>query len=213
MTSTILTMANGRGIDLLNPKVTDIDFVVIGEHLAKDNRYCGATKGIVYSVAEHTVRGVQAIIAATGDRTVAAYFACHDMPEGYLGDDTTPKKRAIGAVAQENFGALAAQITKTFDLLTERFDIVIHEAAGLPWPPTVSQINQVKHWDRVMLATEWRDLMRCPPPMDFGVEPLLEEIVPEINWQRASSAFRYTCELLLPRYWMHQEMIRARDLP
>lgn len=209
--STILTMSNGKGIDLLNPKVTDIDFLVIAEHLAKDNRYCGATKGLVYSVAEHSVRCADAALRQTDDARLAAYLLCHDMHEAYLGDDTTPKKRAIGAVAESNFGALADHIVKTFDLLTYKFDVAIHEAAGLSWPPRGDMQKQIKHWDKCLLATEWRDLMRCPAPYDFKVDPLFETIMPMPDWKHAADLFFDRCLTLLPGLHVHQQLIRRGE--
>ncbi len=37
-TNCLLTLSNGRHIDLLNPRASDIDFGSISEHLAKENR-------------------------------------------------------------------------------------------------------------------------------------------------------------------------------
>lgn len=41
--ATILTLANGRGIDLLYPKVSDVHWPSYAEALAKENRYNGHT--------------------------------------------------------------------------------------------------------------------------------------------------------------------------
>ena len=72
--ATVLTLSNGKGLDLLNPRAEDIDFAVIAEHLAKENRYNGATKNRCYSVAEHSVRCAMAALNACGDRRLAAYL-------------------------------------------------------------------------------------------------------------------------------------------
>jgi hypothetical protein len=101
--ATILTLANGKGIDLLDPKPEDIDFDAIAQHLAKEKRYNGATPGLEYSVAEHCARGASAILTATGNTTLAAYFLLHDAHEHTLKDDTTPKKRAIAELAPGAF--------------------------------------------------------------------------------------------------------------
>jgi len=201
MTGTILTLANGRGIDLLAPKASDIDFAVIAEHLAKENRYNGATPNRVYSVAEHSSRGAEAIFDATGDRLLSAYFQIHDAPEAFLKDDTTPKKRALTATAM-SFGVLADTITQSFDLLTERFDAAIHEAAGLPWPPTPDMQAQIKHWDLTMFVTEWRDLMGDHIHPHWGpyehIVPLPERIIPWCGWTSAYAQFVRGCHELLP---------------
>ena len=195
--ATTLTCANGRNIDLLNPSIDDVDFAVICEHLAKATRYCGATPGRVFGVAQHSSNGATAILRATGDRRLAAYFLCHDMHEGLLGDDTTPKKRALSAIMRR-FGVLAPVIAQAFDLLTDQIDAAIHTRAGLPWPPTPEMQAAIKHWDRVMLASEWRDLMPFPAPYDFGVEPDSAPIVPHTDWVDAANEMHALCINLLP---------------
>lgn len=212
MTPTILTMSNGKGIDLLNPKVSDIDFLVIAEHLAKDNRYCGATKGLVYSVAEHSVRGADSILRSTNDGVLAGYFLCHDMHEAYLGDDTTPKKRALGELAAREFGVLSEEIMSAFDMLTNKFDVVIHEAAGLSWPPPLMMRAAIKQWDRHMLATEWRDLMRLPLPDGYeDAAPLPDQIEPMPDWMDAACEFSLRCQAILPGLHVHQELMRRGE--
>lgn len=198
---TILTLANGKGIDLLAPRAEDIDFAVIAEHLAKENRYNGATRGKVYSVAEHCVRGTDAIMTATGDPELAAYFLLHDAHEAFLKDDTTPKKRALAMIAYESFGVIAGQIMETFDLLTARIDTAVHQAAGLQWPPSSDLQAKIKHWDLRMFVTEWRDLMGSQEHPDWApyakVEPLEAKIVPW-HWRDAENAFHDACTDLWP---------------
>ncbi len=189
---TILTLANRRGINLLGPKPEDIDFHVIAEHLAKENRYNGATPDVCYSVAEHSVRGATAILGETGDRELAAYFLLHDGHEAFMKDDTTPKKRAIAAIANENFGVLAGDIMQAFDILTDRFDAAIHARAGLAWPPTAERKAGIKYWDLRMFVTEWRDLMGNQPHPDWskyqGIPPL-DEVITPWPWEKARGAF------------------------
>lgn len=192
---TVLTTASARNVDLMLP--TGIDLADIAEHLSKINRYNGATPGVTYSVAEHSVRCADAAMKATGDTLLAAYLLCHDMHEAYLGDDTTPKKRALDATAAKYFGILGDAITKAFGKLTDELDVVIHDAAGLTWPTHSGLQTAVKRWDTILLATEWRDLMRCPPPYDFGQDPLPDTIEPW-PWDRARDTFMCRCFTLLP---------------
>lgn len=177
MTATGLTTTSGRLVDLLAPCAADVCFGDIAEQLAKENRFNGATPGVVYSVAEHLVRGSDAARDATASDLVAAYVLAHDFHEAFLKDDTTPKKRALAAVAAQ-FGGLAETILAAFASLTDRWDVAIHQAAGLPWPAEPGILASVHHFDRQMLATEWRDLMTGPPPYDFGVAPLAGTIAP-----------------------------------
>lgn len=199
--ATILTLANLQGIDLRNPRACDIDFDSFAEHLAKENRFNGATPGLVYSVAEHLCRGVDAILAATGDETLAAYFSLHDGHEAVLKDLTTPLKRAIAEECKEKFGVLAEHVLCAINNLEYRHDVAIHEAAGLPWPMDTAMQIKVKHWDLVMFVTEWRDLMqgaKHPRPQDYeGLDPLRDAIIPW-HWQTAKRALKIRWKRLLP---------------
>lgn len=195
--TTTLTCADGRNFDLLNPSVQDVSFTVICEHLAKANRYGGATPGLVYSVAQHSVLCAQAALEATGDHQLAAYLLCHDMHEAYLGDDTTPKKRALSAIMTK-FGVLSSAIADSFAMLTDRIDVAIHDRAGLAWPPTPSVVAEIHKWDRILLATEWRDLMNFPAPYDFGQHPLPDVVVPNRSWRYSAGQMQALCCSLLP---------------
>lgn len=200
---TILSLADGRNIDLVNPTAADYTPLTwAAEHLAKENRYNGATPGICYSVAQHLAEGCLAILDETQDRTLAAYFSLHDVPEAVLKDDTTPKKRAIATIAEEQFGVLAPRVLAAFDELTERHDRAVHEAAGLAWPPPPEIASAIKHYDRVMLVTEWRDVMPGAflPNADAysDATPLRRKLRVAKSWGRAESALLEAWCSLLP---------------
>ncbi len=198
---TILTLANGKGIDLLNPRPEDVDWDAYAEHLAKENRYNGATPGIEYSVAEHLSRGMDAALAAGESPQTVAYFGLHDAPEGVLKDDTTPKKHAIAELIERRCGILSADILKVLGELTEIHDIAIHAAAGLPWPMPAAVQVRVKHWDLVMFVTEWRDVMRDAPHPNWApyqqLQPLTERISP-MDWNTAKRALLRRWRQYLP---------------
>ncbi len=199
--ATILTMANGKGIDLTDPKASDIDFAVIAEHLAKEKRYNGATPGIQYPVAQHCVIGADAAFADTNDIELAGYFLLHDGKEALIKDDTTPKKRALAEIANEHFGILSSEIMGAFEVLEDRADAAIHAAAGLVWPPTPAMKAAIKSYDLVMFVTEWRDLMRGihHPNWDEyrNIAPLPNTISPW-GWRQSAHSFRNRCKLYLP---------------
>lgn len=201
--ATILTMANGKGIDLTNPQASDIDFAVIAEHLAKEKRYNGATPGIQYPVAQHCVIGADAAFADTNDIELAGYFLLHDGAEAFLKDDTTPKKKALAEIAAKEFGVLAEEILGAFEMMTDRFDAAIHEAAGLTWPPSESMKAAIKAYDLTMFVTEWRDLMGSIHHPNWepyrGIAPLPKTITPW-GWSQSASAFRNRCKLYLPTF-------------
>ena len=199
---TILTLADGRNVDLLAPKPSDflpLDWAA--EHLAKENRYNGATPGVAYSVASHLCNCADAALAIYGDRKVAAYVSLHDVHEALLKDDTTPKKRAIAAVAEARFGVLARQILDVFDELTDRHDRALHEAVGLSWPPTPEMSAAIKRIDRILLITEWRDLMGGVPLPNAeaysDIEPLRVRIEP-LSWRTAADGLKRRWSALLP---------------
>lgn len=201
--ATVLTMANGKGIDLTDPKPDDIDFSVIAEHLAKENRYNGATPRQKYTVAQHCVIGADQAFEDTGNAELAGYFLLHDGHEAFLKDDTTPKKRALAEVAAHEFGVLAEEILSAFDMLVERFDVAIHAAAGLDWPPPPAIKGAVKAYDLMMFVTEWRDLMRGVPHPDWEpyrhIDPIPREIVPW-SWHQSAKAYEARCRLYLPAF-------------
>lgn len=200
--ATILTLANGKGIDLLDPKPEDIDFNVIAEHLAKEKRFNGATPGAEYSVAEHCCRGADAIMKATGDSTLAAYFLLHDAHEATLKDLTTPLKAAVAEIARAYYEAVPADIINSFDILEHRADASILDAAGLQWPIPKELRTQVKHWDIAMFVTEWRDLMRDIEHPNWGpykdIAPLPERILLPWPWEVARKQYLARCMKLLP---------------
>ena len=199
--ATILTLCNGRGIDLLAPLASDIDFDSYAEQLAKEKRYNGATPGEEYSVAEHLCRGGDAILIRTADEILAAEFLIHDGPEGVLKDDTTPKKHAIAEMIERRCGVLAPKILECFAELTDIHDRAIHEAAGLAWPMPPHIAAEVKRMDLIMFVTEWRDLMGDRPHPNWapysGIQPLADRIVPW-RWETAKRGLLDRWQRLLP---------------
>jgi hypothetical protein len=212
--ATILTLANGKGVDLLAPRLETSDFEALAEQLAKEKRFNGATFNAEYSVAEHCCLGADAILARTprpataearvGNKIVAAYFLLHDMHEALWKDDTTPKKRALAEFAQRRFGILADNILAAFDLAVEQLDAAIHEAAGLPWPPPAMVRDLIKQWDKVMFVTEWRDLMCGRTHPDWApyadVNPLKHKLFAPWPWRVAKIGWLRRAHRLLPAF-------------
>ena len=200
---TILTLANGCDIDLENPVADNYrDLAWAAEHLAKENRYNGATPGVCYSVAQHMCECVTSAMAQTGDRELAAYLSLHDVHEAVLKDDTTPKKNTFAAIAEKKFGVLASQVMEAFADLTDRHDRAIHEAAGLAWPPSPEMAARIKHFDRVLLVTDWRDLMRGATLANAqayaDVSPLQRTIVPHKKWESSAALLCLAWRRYLP---------------
>jgi hypothetical protein len=199
--ATILTMANGKGIDLDNVRAEDIVLSVLAEHVAKENRFNGATPGIVYPVTQHLCLGTDAILRDGGTETEAAYFHLHDVQEGIWKDDPTPKKRTLAERIQRRCGVLADDILKVMAEIVDEHDAAIHQAAGLPWPMSEEIARVVKLYDIKMFVTEWRDLMGGIPHPDWspyaGVEPL-DAIIRPWGWEFSMHEWLVRAERLLP---------------
>lgn len=198
----ILTMANGKAMNLRFPTPADYaDRAWVAEHLAKIKRYNGATPGVEYSVAQHVVLGVDAAMVIYGDPLVAAYFSVHDDEEAPLGDDTTPKKNAFAEEAHDMLGVLASDVQKVYGAIAERHNVALHAAAGLQWPPPPGIAEKVKYIDRVMLKTEWRDLMKgfdLPMAADYAEIERLPDLIMPWRWNVAMFELQQRWGLYLP---------------
>lgn len=191
--NSVLTLANGAGMDLRFPTPADYaDPDWVAEHLAKEKRYSGATVGVEYSVAQHVCHCCDAAMEIYGDPLIAKYALKHDDEEAALKDDTTPKKRALDEEAAEMLGCLAGDVLKVFRAITDRHNVAIHAAVGLPWPMTTEIAQKVKMIDLTLFVTEWRDLMT-----DFvhpnwapysGIQPLSAKIIPW-DWKTAKHQY------------------------
>lgn len=202
---TILTMSNGKGIDLLDPRPSQIDFASVAEHLAKEKRFNGATPDVEYSVAQHSFLGADAILKAGGyaAESVAAFFLLHDAHEAFVKDLTTPLKHAVAHIAHAYYEAVPADVINSFDTLEQRIDAAIFEAAGLSWPMPQQIKPEVKRFDLIMFVTEWRDLMHDIPHPNWapysGIKPLKARIEP-MAWPQARAGWLLRAHRLLPCY-------------
>lgn len=198
---TILTLSNGKGIDLLNPRPEDIDWPSLAEHLGKETRYNGATPDVQYSVAQHSYLGSDAILVDGGTPTEAAYFLLHDAHEALLKDVTTPLKEALSDIAAAYYDIPADNVMSSFDILEHRADCAIFNAAGLKWPMLEDLRSRVKKYDLIMFVTEWRDLMHDVPHPNWapysGIKPLVDRIDP-LPWAQARAGWMLRAKRLLP---------------
>ena len=115
-----------------------------------------------YSVAEHSVRVMDAVILWTGGTKPGAVLAAllHDASEAYLIDVPRPLKRYL-----RDYGPIEHALS---DVVFDRFD-VSHEYRHHPL---------IKVADNVLLATEKRDLM---PSRSAEWAPLPEPLATTIS--------------------------------
>lgn len=167
MTAHCITTSTGMVIDLLQPQAAQIDFAsTVAPVLARTARFGGHLPAGAYSVAQHCVLGVRAIIAETGDIELARAFLLHDAHEAYLQDMIRPVQSALAAVISKqlmqhglNFEIASRALPEALEALKGRADAAIYAAAGVEWPLPRRVREGVKLWDNRMLVAEARQLM------------------------------------------------------
>jgi 5'-deoxynucleotidase YfbR-like HD superfamily hydrolase len=147
--------ASGKLVDLLDPNPHDIVIEDIAHHLARLNRFGGAT---AYTVAQHSVL----VSRLCTKRPLAALL--HDAHEAYLGDWIQPVQAALRVLGAG----------EPLDELRRRIDEAV--AIAFKLDPADFHCPEIKQADRTLLATEFRDLMRhtesgLPPPLKDPVQP------------------------------------------
>lgn len=120
----------------LDPRPGDVDIEDIAWSLARICRFNGHLRCPLYSVAQHSVMCSRIV-----PKRYALEAELHDAPENIAGDCITPIKLLIAHVYEPIHDTI-------MDAVSERF--------GLRW--TAECRRQVKRADRIMLATETRDL-------------------------------------------------------
>lgn len=185
----------GRAVSLLDPRPDDIDIINdIAPALGRICRFNGHAAFGFYSVAQHSVIGARQMYLETQDRNLAAAFLLHDAHEAYLGDITTPVKRAV------------CDPERLF-MCASAMDRAIFAAAGLPvdrgYCAGDLTRDAVHLMDRRMLAAERRRLLRAAPQPwgDEGAQlqdvPLLR-ISTLLNPSDAATDFWQACRNFLP---------------
>lgn len=156
----------GNLFDFLKPKAEAVDIEDIAHALSNICRYNGHTKQF-YSVAEHCVR---ASFIPIGNPLINLL---HDSAEAYIGDIPTPQKKKL---------CWSGDNTKIFIQVIE---IWVLKAIGykLGIQELHLKVGSVgtKKVDRIMLATEVRDLMGDSTSFQQWikeVEPLAHKIEP-----------------------------------
>ena len=141
----------GKYVNPLNLNYDDIDIMDIAHHLSLLCRFNGACNEF-YSVAQHSV--YVASLVPEKDKLAAML---HDAHEAYFGDIIRPLKIAIPELAKIE-KRIAARILAKF------------ECFGADWVA-------IKEADTIMLATEFRDLMKktdglsLPEPRKKPINP------------------------------------------
>lgn len=163
MSANIVTYT-GRIFDLLNPKPEMVCIEDIAHSLAYQCRYMGHAK-FFYSVAQHCV-----LMAKNRDLPGdPLQKLLHDAAEAYIGDLISPWKKLLWA----------STWTGNFLVSVREFEQRIQEVIGEALGVYLTLSAEVKKSDKIMIATEIRDLMpKMPSDYDWGVD--LSSVVKEI---------------------------------
>ena len=159
-------------LDLARPDPADVDFRDVALGLARCARWAGQTRRR-YSVAEHSLRVAQVARETLPEARLAALL--HDAHEAYLGDWSTPLKRALADLSEDGREALRRMEEKVWGAIWTR----VITTPGARWNHASAQIDEtVKHADLVLLATEARDLLSWGPVDDWT-----RDLPPALNMQ------------------------------
>lgn len=150
---------DGHYLNLLEPCGTAINIDGIAHALSNLCRFTGHVREF-YSVAQHSL-----MVSLIVPDDVAREGLLHDAQEAYIGDVSTPLKRLL----------------PRYEEIEKNLERVIAGRFGLDWSPNTRGL--VKKADRVMLATERRDLMDAMEgdgEWNFlsGIEPLFQAVRP-----------------------------------
>ena len=177
LTKPYIRTASGLDVTLALPTAEALHVRDIAAHLAKINRFNGATQ-TPYSVAQHSLLVAELLQRRKLRAPVVLWGLLHDAHEAWLGDIATPVKRAL-------FGPATEPVASPFDDLACRFDEVLRAKFHITL--TTLELREVRVADVTALATEWRDLMQGPCPL--AAVPTHSFTVRPLPWHRAEEAF------------------------
>jgi len=163
---TFIVTFSGKQFELLNPTPERVDIRDIAHALSRVCRFNGHTREH-YSVAQHCV-----LVSRNVPAHLRLEALLHDAAEAYIGDVTSPLKRALG---------------EGYKMIERRVERAVADHFGIDW----KMAPEVKLADLRALATERRDLLAYHPsewPMLEGIEAFEETIEP-MTCDRAESAF------------------------
>lgn len=168
---------SGKMVSLTNPKPEQIDIHDMVYSLCRINRFNGHTKGIPYSVANHSWFAAMQVERERGSAEEILAVLLHDAHEYVTGDITTPVASAIFRIDGPFSSA-----DRSIKALKDGVDDAIWAKLGLSVLPRKHGIL-VSTADARTLETERRDLLNTPErPSAWGrrakVSPFPDEIVP-----------------------------------
>lgn len=167
---TIMQTSKQGCFNINAPVAEAVEKTVVAHHLARINRWAGATV-YPWSVAAHSLLVAALMAEDKQPARVRLLGLLHDAHEAYTGDLSTPFQQALEA---ECPGAQAA-----IKRIQARHDRVIFPAFGLDPMPSEAERAICKSYDLLALGIEARDLLKGGPL------PALEDYLDRVagNWR------------------------------
>lgn len=166
--------ASGGKFHLLNPNPAEVDIKDIAEALAKYSRFGGHTQNFFYSIAQHNCLLMDLLPVAA-----KPYGLLHDAYTAYTGELIKPVQALLDVKAGHDI----------WSIVTADIKRVTHEAFGLQWPPHHAVQNMVRDADRIMLATERRDILADGPNWEIPLPAPDKKTIRAWTWVEAHSNF------------------------
>ena len=171
---------SGVAFELLSPTASRVRLVDIAHSLSRLARFNGHTTGALpWSVAQHSLLA-ESLLPEGESPDTKLHALLHDAHEAYVGDITSPVRRALQASMPEG---------KRCDPLRSLcfgIDNAVWQAFEL-YPPDQAQVKAIREVDFLVLRIE-KEALLAPEPRDWGLEwpdlpypvPKLEPIEPDV---------------------------------
>jgi hypothetical protein len=161
---------------VLDPRAKDIEIEDIAHALANKCRFTGHCK-VFYSVAEHSYRLVD-LLCEQGQREprILLQGLLHDAAEAYVTDVAKPLKECL-QMAGNPFSQVENRVLA---VILDRYNCL---------EPVCLLHEQVHTADKLMVCTEFRDLMRGPGREQYTRDAVGPEIWPWQGPHVAEAAF------------------------
>lgn len=169
--------------DLARLGSTDIDLTAIAEQLAKLPRYNGATPGLVWDVASHSMLAMELARNHMADYATMAQVLLHDVHEFILGDRTRPVERWLAWWRARETNTADRHRCPGTERAAIEIDAALYRAIGMP-APTPDQIRMIRWADDMALVIEWQHFMPHCPADAHGLRDANGAVLQPIAWRR-----------------------------
>lgn len=166
--------ANGGKFHLINPEPAAVDIKDIAEALAKMSRFGGHTQNFFYSVAQHNCLVMDLLPVSA-----KPYGLLHDAYAAYTGELIIPVQSMLhNRAGYDIWSEVTAPIQRA-----------VHEALGLQYPPHSALQKMVYDADKILLATERRDVLADGPGWEIPMPAPDKHVIRPWTWVESHHNF------------------------